>query len=285
MNFKVLKTFCDAVDSGSFSRAAQLNGVTQSAVSQQLANLERELSAILLDRGRGLVVPTEAGKALYEGAQEILRCWEQMLFSVRSVSDEIRGVVRVGTIYSVGFDLLYPYIRRFLRDYPQVNLQVEYTRWSRINAAVLSGEMDLGVVAYPERRRSLEIIPFADQELGLVCAPTHRLARRREKFVAFEAKIPTRVYIDRTLRRHGVAVDVAMEFDNIETLKRAVEVDAGLSILPLDNVTREIAAGLLAYVRFGDREKWVRRIGIIRRVGKAATPAERALLELLSRRN
>jgi DNA-binding transcriptional LysR family regulator len=153
--------------------------------------------------------------------------------------------------------------------------------------------MDLGVVACPQKRRSLEIIPFADQELGLVCTPTHRLARRRrirpgelagEKFVAFEEKIPTRVCIDRILRSHGVAVDVAMEFDNIETLKRAVEVDAGLSILPLDNVTREVAAGLLAYVRFGDRKKWVRRVGIIRRAGKAATPAERALLELLSRR-
>jgi DNA-binding transcriptional LysR family regulator len=292
MNFKVLKTFCDAVDCGSFSRAAQLNGVTQSAVSQQLAGLERELSSVLLNRGRGMVVPTEAGNALYQGAQEILRLWERTLGQLRSASDEIRGVVRVGTIYSVGFDLLYPYVRRFLRDYPEVNLQVEYTRWSRINAAVISGEMDLGVVAYPRNHRSLEIIPFTDQELGLVCAPSHRLARRSriqpaalrgEQFVAFEPSIPTQAYIDKVLRGCRVKVDVVMAFDNIETLKRAVEVDAGVSILPVDNVTREVAAGLLAYVRFQDRRKWVRRIGIIRRVGKAATPAERALLELLSR--
>ena len=294
MNFKVLKTFCDAVDSGSFSRAAQINGVTQSAVSQQLASMERELSVVLLSRGAGLTVPTEAGKAFYEGAQEILRRWEQMLGQIRSASDEIRGVVRVGTIYSVGFDLLYPYIRRFLRDYPEVNLQVEYTRWSRINAAVIGGEMDLGVVAYPAKGRSLEVIPFADQELGLVCAPGHRLARRSriraaeldgERFVAFEPNIPTRVQIDKLLRGHRVKVSVAMEFDNIETLKRAVEINVGVSILPADNVTREVDAGLLAYVRFDDRSKWSRRIGIIRRVGKPPSPPEEALLVMLSRQS
>jgi len=294
MNFKALKTFCDAVDSGSFSRAAQLNGVTQSAVSQQLAGLERELSVVLLNRGAGLVVATEAGKAFYEGAQEILRRWEKMLGQIRSASDEIRGVVRVGTIYSVGFDLLYPYIRRFLRDYPEVNLQVEYTRWSRINAAIVGGEMDLGVVAYPVKGRSLEVIPFTDQELGVVCAPGHRLARRSriqaaelagEKFVAFESNIPTRVHIDKLLRARRVKVDVAMEFDNIETLKRAVEIDVGVSILPADNVAREVATGLMAYVRFQDRKKWTRRIGIVRRVGKALSPAEEALLVMLSRQS
>jgi len=290
MNIKVMKTFCDAVDTGSFSRAAQLSGVTQSAVSQQLAGLERELSVVLLNRGGGLVVPTEAGKAFYEGAQEMLRRWERVIWQIRSTSDQIRGVVRVGTIYSVGFDVLYPYIRRFLRDYPEVNLQVEYSRWSRINAAVIAGEMDIGVVAYPRKRRSLEVIPFTDQELGMVCAPGHRLARRArirpadlkgEKFVAFEANIPTRTHIDRVLRRHRVRVDVAMEFDNIETLKRAVEVDAGVSILPLDNVAREVDVGLLAFVRFRAPDGWVRHIGIIRRVGKQASPGEQAFLEQL----
>ena len=291
MNIKVLKTFCDAVDTGSFSRAAEIAGVTQSAVSQQLAGLERELSVVLLNRGAGLVVCTGAGKAFYDGAREILRRWEQMIGQIRSASDEIRGTVRVGTIYSVGFGVLYPYIRRFLRDYPEVNLQVEYARWSRINAAVIAGEMDMGIVAYPQKRRSLEVIPFADQELGVVCAPGHRLARRGrisprdlkgEKFVAFEANIPTRTHIDRALKRHRVRVDVAMEFDNIETLKRAVEVDAGLSILPKDNVAREVDAGLLAYIRFRDTGGWVRHIGIVRRVGRQPSAAERVFLEQLA---
>lgn len=290
MNLKVLKTFCDAVDCASFSRAAQLNGVTQSAVSQQLAGLERELSVVLLNRGAGLLVPTEAGKALYEGAQEILRRWEQTLGRTRSVRDEVRGVVRVGTIYSVGFDLLYPYIRRFLRDYPEVNLQVEYTRWSRINAAVIGGEMDLGVVAYPQKRRSLEVIPFADQELGLVCAPSHRLARRRrispaalrgEDFIAFEAQIPTRAYIDRVLRSYRVQVNVAMEFDNIETLKRAIEVDTGLSILPIASVERSVADGYLACVPFRNQTAWVRPIAVLRQRGKLAGQAENTFLEMI----
>lgn len=291
MNIKVLKTFCDAADTGSFSRAAQMNGVTQSAVSQQLAGLERELNVVLLNRGGGAVTPTEAGRALYEGAREVLHTWERTLGQLRSTTDKVRGVVRVGTIYSVGFDVLHPYVRRFLQAYPEANLQIEYTRWTRINAEVIRGEMNLGVVAYPQRHRSLEVLPFVEQELVVVTDPPHRLAGRKsvrpedlagEPFVAFENQIPTRVHIDRELKRHKVSVTVSSEFDNIETLKRAVEVGVGVSIVPRDNVTREVAAGVLCALRFRERRGWTRQIGIIRRVGRERSPAEQAFLDLLT---
>ncbi len=290
MNLDVLKTFCDLVDTGSFSKAAEANYVSQSAVSQQLAKLERDLGTQLISRGGGLVVPTEAGRAFYQGAVEILRRYEQLQGEVRSASDAVRGVLRVGTIYSVGFYLLAPHIRRFIQAHPEVNLYVEYTRWNRIYAAVLSGEMNLGVVAYPEKHRSIEIIPLASEELVVVCAPEHRLAKRRrvvpadlngERFVAVESGIPTRRYIDRQLRRCHVAVEVAMEFDNVETLKRAVEVNAGLSILPRDNIENEVKAGALCYVRFRDPARWYRPLGVLRRRGRAAGPAERMFLSLL----
>ena len=211
MNLAVLKTFCDLVDTGSFSRAAEANFVSQSAVSQQLAKLERELSTQLISRGGGVIAPTEGGKAFYEGAKTILRQYEQMLGEVKSAADAVRGVLRVGTIYSVGFYLLDPYVRKFLQAHPEVDLHVEYTSWNRIYAAVASGEMDLGVVAFPEKHRSIEIIPFAKEDLGLVCSPKHRLANKGkvepadlhgEKFVGFHQNIPTRRYIDRMLKRH-----------------------------------------------------------------------------------
>ena len=84
MNIDVLRTFCDLVDTGSFSKAAEANYISQSAVSQQLAKLERDLSVQLISRGGGMVAPTEAGKAFYEGAREILRRFEQMQGEVRS---------------------------------------------------------------------------------------------------------------------------------------------------------------------------------------------------------
>jgi DNA-binding transcriptional LysR family regulator len=290
MNLAVLKTFCDLVDTGSFSRAAEANFVSQSAVSQQLAKLERELSTQLISRGGGVVAPTEGGKAFYEGAKTILRQYEQMLGEVKSAADAVRGVLRVGTIYSVGFYLLDPYVRKFLLAHPEVDLHVEYTSWNRIYAAVASGEMDLGVVAFPEKHRSIEIIPFAKEDLGLVCSPKHRLANKGkvepadlhgEKFVGFHQNIPTRRYIDRMLKRHKTEVIIVSEFDNAELLKRAVEINAGVSILPRDNVQREIAYGDMVYVPFSDGDKWLRPLGILRRRGKAPGPAERMFLSIL----
>ncbi len=290
MNIDVMKTFCDLVDTGSFSKAAEANYVSQSAVSQQLAKLERDLSTQLISRGAGLVAPTEAGKALYEGAREILRRYEQLLGEVRSAADSVRGVLRVGTIYSVGFYLLDPFIRKFLRGHPEVNLHVEYARWNRIYTAVINGEMDMGVVACPEKHRSVEIVPLANEELVAVFAPSHPLARKKsiepadlrgQKFIAFEANIPTRRHIDRLLKDSQVDVNVVMEFDNIELLKRAIAVESGISILPRENVDREATYGELAYARFRDGEKWNRPVGIVRRRGRAPSPAERMFLAIL----
>jgi len=290
MNIEVLKTFCDLVDTGSFSKAADMNYLSQSAVSQQLAKLERNLSVQLINRGGGIVSPTDAGKAFYAGAMEILHRYEQLMGEVRSAADSVRGVLRVGTIYSAGFYLLDPYVRRFIQQHPEVNLHVEYTSSARIYAAIIGGQMDLGVVAFPEKQRSIEIIPLTSEELVLVCYPNHRLAGRKwvtpadlngENFVAFQENIPTRRHIDRVLRSEGVEVKVVMEFDNIELLKRAVYVEAGVSILPLDNVQREAQYGDLAYARFREAQKWHRPVGIIRHRGKAPGPAERMFLGIL----
>ena len=290
MNLEVLKTFCDLVDKASFSKAAEINYISQSAVSQQLARLERDLGTQLISRSGGLIVPTEAGRAFYEGASEILRRYERLLGEVRSAATALRGVLRVGTIYSVGFHMLAPYIRRFLKAHPEVNLYVEYTRWNRIYEAVINGEMNLGVVAYPEKHRSIVITPMASEELVMACSPEHRLAGRRwiepaqlngEKFAAFEKNVPTRRYIDRALRKCGVSVEIVTELDSVETLKRAVEVNAGLSILPRDNIEAEVKSGDLAFARFRDRSLWLRKLGIIRRRGRAPSPAERMFLSLL----
>ncbi|MFP4432898.1 MAG: LysR family transcriptional regulator [Phycisphaerae bacterium] len=289
MHTDVMKTFCDLVDAGSFSKAAEMNFISQSAVSQQLAKLERELSVQLISRGGGLVAPTEAGRAFYDGCKDIIRRHEQLLGEVRAAADAVRGVLRVGTIYSVGFYLLDPYVREFLQAHAEVNLHVEYTRWNRINAAIVSGEMDLGIVACPEKQRSIEILPLTSEEMVAVFAPGHPLAGRDcigveelegETVVAFEAGIPTRVFIDKLLRKHGVTVNIEMEFDNIELLKRALEVGSGVGILPVGNIQREADRGDLAFARI-DGDEWRRPIAILRRRGKAASPAERMFLSVL----
>jgi len=293
MNIEVMKTFCDLVETGSFSKAAEANFISQSDVSQQLAKLEKDFGTQLINRGRGLVQPTEAGRAFYQGAKDIVRRFEQLGGEVRSVADAIRGVLRVGTIYSVGFSLLDPYVRRFLELHPDVDLHVEYTHSNCIYASVLNGQMDLGFVAYPEKHRSIEIIPFVTEQLVVVCPPSHPFAQRQQvrvgelsgmRFVGFEQGVPTRRYIDKLLKQHGVEVDIVLAFDNIELLKRAIEVGSGVSILPLDNVQREARYGDLAYVRIEDSACWTRPISVLRRRGRSPAPAEKALLELLRER-
>ena len=290
MNIAVIKTFCDLVDTGSFSRAAEANGVSQSAVSQQVAALERDFSTRLLTRGGGFTSPTDAGKAFYRGAREILRRYEQTLAEVRALEKSVRPILRIGTIYSVGFYLLDEYVRRFLKSHPEVTLDVAYARWNEITAAVLDGDMDMGIVAFPEKQRSIETIPFATEQMAMVCSPEHHLADRPtiepsdlkgERFVAFEAAVPTRRFIDRVLKAARVTVEVTMEFDNNETLKRAVEANAGLSILPETNVLREAEAGHLRIVPFSDPSRWVRQLAIIRRRGRSHSDADMLFLRAL----
>ena len=291
MDTDVMKTFCDLVETGSFSRAAEANFVSQSAVSQQLAKLERQFSTQLMDRGGGMVSPTSAGQALYKGAKDIVRRHEQLIGEIRSVADSVRGILRVGTIYSVGFYLLDPYVRTFLKRHPEVNLHVSYTNWHQIYASIISGDMDLGVVACGEKRRSVEIIPLASEELVAVFSPDHELAEREvidpaslsgENFVAFEANIPTRRHIDRMLKRAKIEVNIVMEFDNNELLKRAIMVGSGVGILPRDNVEREVAYGDLACARLAGRgNEWTRPVGIVRRRGESLTPAGSMFLGLL----
>jgi DNA-binding transcriptional LysR family regulator len=292
MNINVMKTFCDLVDSGGFSRAAESNFISQSAVSQQLAKLESDLGVQLISRGGGLVTPTEAGKAFYRGAREILHRHEQLLGEVKSAADAVRGVLRVGTIYSVGFYLLDSYVRRFMREHSEVDLHLEYTGWNRICAAVIGGEMDLGVLACPEKNRSLEIVPLVSEELVVVCSSAHRLALRRtleprelagEAFVGFAENIPTRRHIDKLLKAARTEVNIAIEFDNIELLKRAIMVGAGLSILPKGNVETECARGDLAFIRFGDAKNWTRPVAMVRRRGKKPTPAAQKFLAMLKK--
>lgn len=290
MNLDVMRTFCDLVDTGSFSKAAEANDISQSAVSQQIAKVEKDLGMVLLERKGGVVAATAAGHEFYQGSREILRRHEQLLGEVSSAMDAVRGVLRVGTIYSVGFSLLDPYIRRFLSEHPEVRLHVEYTHWDHIYSEVGNGDMDLGVVACPQKHRAVEALPMTSEQLVLVTDPQHPLAGARsvhprqiadEPFVAFTGGIPTRRTIDRLLRSYRVSAKVTMQFDNIQLLKRAIRSGKGVSILPEDNVQREVRKGWLATATLESPDKWVRPIAIVRRRGRPPGPAERMFLGIL----
>lgn len=292
MHIETLKTFCDVIDAGSFSKAARLNFVSQSAVSQQLSALERRYDRKLLERGRGRpLAPTEAGRLLYAEGKAILARFTALDQKLRQRPETMTGTVRVATVYSVGLHALPPYIKQFLRAHPQVNVRVEYARTDKVSEACLEGTIDFGIVAHPPRRPQLEVTLLKPDPLVLVCSPEHPLARQRrvtlsrlqgEPFVAFDRDVPTRKAIDRLLKEHGVSVTIVTEFDNIETIKRSVEAGLGVSILPQNTIRNEAKAKTLSALGFSDGP-FTRSIGIIRRKGRELTPTTQAFLDLLTR--
>jgi DNA-binding transcriptional LysR family regulator len=289
MHIETLRTYCDLVETGSFSLAAKRNRVTQSAVSQQLRALEQRYGTRLLERApHSRARPTEAGRRLHHGLVALLETLDGLERGLREPTGVIAGSVRVSTVYSVGLHTLPRAMKRFLQRHPQVSLRLEYRRTDQVVDACLAGETDFGIVALPARRPQLEIVALREDELVIVVAPEHRLARKQqlsladlddEAFIAFERDIPTRKLIDRALRRSGASVNYAMELDNVETIKRSVEAGLGLSILPLPAIAHEVRAGTLRARRF--REGPLQRpIGLLHRKNRELSPAARAFLAI-----
>ena len=291
MQIETLKIFCDLVETESFSQAAEMNFVTQSAVSQQVRGLEEKFKRRLLERVRGRrdISLTDAGKSFYEESRNVLAAYEILHERMRSLDETVSGVVRVGTVYSIGLHELPPVVRRFMELYPSAKIDLEYSRTTRIVRDVLSGSIELGIVAYPEKRRGLQIVALPGDRLMLICSPSHPLAARKKvraaelsgyDFVHFERDIPTRRATDRIFKAHNVTVNRVAEFDNIETIKRAVEVGFGLAIVPRPSVLDEQRSGQLAVITLVEPE-WTRTVGIIHRSDRALGIAARKFIELL----
>src|SRR5918997_4267399 len=224
MQIETLKIFCDLVETRSFSQAAERNFVTQSAVSQQVRALEERFKRRLLERVRGRreLHLTPAGEAFYESSREVLRAYAELEESMRTLTGTVSGTVRVATVYSVGLHELPTPVREFMSRYPQAKIDLEYSRTTRVVRDVLGGTVELGVVAFPEKRRGLTVVPLPGDRLVLICPPAHPLAARRkvkatelndQDFVLFERDIPTRRATDRILKSHNVTVRRVAEFD------------------------------------------------------------------------
>ena len=291
MQIETLKIFSDLVETQSFSQAAEMNFVTQSAVSQQVRGLEEKFKRRLLERVRGRreVRLTPAGEAFYQGCRDVMAAYNGLEERMRSLTGRVSGTVRVATVYSVGLHELPPAVRRFMALYPEAKIDLEYARTTRIVRDVLSGALELGVVAYPEKKRGLEVVELNGDRLVLICPPQHPLATRKkvkaselhnQDFVLFERDIATRRHTDRILRANGTAVRRVAEFDNIETIKRAVEVNFGLAIVPRPSVLDEQRSGQLAVVSLAEPE-WKRSIGVIYRSDRTLGTAARKFIDLL----
>jgi DNA-binding transcriptional LysR family regulator len=264
-------------------------------VSQQVRGLEEKFKRRLLERMRGgrEVGLTEDGEVFYQESRQIVAAYVHLKERMRTLTGTVSGTVHVATVYSIGLHELPAVIRRFMAEHPEAKIDLEYSRTTRIVRDVLAGTVELGIVAYPEKKRGLTVVPLGGDRLVLICPPGHPLAKHKklrardlnnQDFVLFERDIPTRRAIDRILRAHGVSVKRVAEFDNIETIKRAVEVGIGAAIVPSPSVIDEARVGSLAVVALAEPE-WTRAVGVIYRSDRTLGTAAKKFIELLKEKS
>jgi DNA-binding transcriptional LysR family regulator len=289
MQLETIKVFCDLINLGSFSKAAEANEVSQPTVSRLVHQLEERLGGQLIDRSKRPLQSTALGQAYYEGCKRLLEQYTELEISLRRAQGERSLTVRVAAIYSVGLGDMGHYVERFQVDNRHAKVQMEYLHPDQVYQRVRAEQADLGLVSFPCRSRELTVLSWREEEMVVVCAPGHPLACFKridparldgEKYVAFDKGLVIRREVDRFLRERGVKTDVAFEFDNIETIKKAVEVGAGFALLPEPTIRQELHAGTLLSLRL-DGARMVRPLGIIHRRQHPLGSATRAFIDLL----
>jgi DNA-binding transcriptional LysR family regulator len=288
MQVEALKLFCDAVRLQSFTRAAEENHVTQSTISQTIQLLEKHLGVVLIDRSLRPWKITAQGKIYYDGCKQLLERNDELERKVKGHADKMGSVVKLACIYSVGLRHMNYYCEKFAKQYPESRINLEYMHPNRILESILSEEIDFGILSFPQATRHVNVIPWQSESMVLACHPNHLFAKRKEidlpkitneKFVAFNKELIIRKEVDRFLKLHNTFVDVTLEFDNIEAIKRAIEAGSGISILPSPTLEREVKEGTLAEVAI--RPKGFKRpLGIVHLRGKLFNSNMKQFLKL-----
>ncbi len=284
-----LKVFCDLIETQSFSKTAILNSVTQSAVSQQLKSIEKRQGKQLIERTKRRLTLTAEGEIFYRYARDIVQRYEEMEHRIQALDGVVSGTVRLASIYSVGMLELAPFLKTYLKAYPRVNFRLQYDQVQKIYDDVGNGEVDLGIVPYPHTQRNVDVIPFTQDQMVVIMHPDHDLASRNTfapkelnqfPLVLFTSETPTRRAIDRFFKKYRVRPNIVMELDHIATIKHAVEVDIGISVVPLNAIEQELARNTLARLHFVDRD-FERPLGILFRRGRSLSVATQKLLDIL----
>ncbi len=289
MDLRNAEIFCEIVACRSFSKAAESHDISQSSASQLVNQLEKQLGTLLIDRSKRPFELTMAGEVYYEGCRELLASYRKIEDRLQRMHNRVAGHVRIAAIYSVGLLQMNAYVRRYQKLYPDVELQLEYLHPDEVYSRVIQDEADLGLVSFPRDGGELSSISWQEQPMVLVVPPEHRLAGRKsveacemdgEQFVGFTADLTIHKRMDRWLKQAHVTVNVVHHFDNIENIKRAVEIGSGISLLPLPTVRRETELGSLCAIELKDA-LWFRPLGIVHRRHKTFRTAVAKFVELL----
>ena len=291
MTLANLRLIRDVAHHRSVSKAARLQELSQSAASQAIQELERDLEIELFDRSRRPLAITPAGKLYLEYCRDVLRREDELRTALDVLKKQANGVVRLAAIYSVGLSEITEIEAEFLKVFPHAELQISYKRPERVWEAVEEDQADLGLMSYAESSREVVAISWRDEEMVAAVGPNHRLASQKtvaaselegEAFIGFDDDLPIQAEIEKYLRDHKVRVEMTLRFDNIGMIKEAVGHGVGISIMPARVMRDEVRDSRLHALRF-DPPELFRPVRIIHRRRKVFSEVARGLLELLQR--
>jgi DNA-binding transcriptional LysR family regulator len=289
VSFSDLKLFREIAVTRSMSRGAAHCGVSQSAASQHVQEVERRLGLPVFDRARRPLELTPAGKLYAEFCRDVLERERELELNLESLRAEFGGKTRVASIYSIGLSEMSRLQDEFATRHPAAHLHVEYMRPDKIYEALMNDSADLGLVSYPVPSRDIAVIPWRNEEMQVAVPPSHPFASRDvvypedlngQDFIAFDEDLSIRRELDRFLRAQGIDVNAVMHFDNIGMIKEAVALGSGISILPARTMQAEIAQGRLAAIRL-QAPDLMRPVGVVHRKRKRFNRATQSFLELL----
>ena len=283
-----VKVFCEVAAHRSFSRGARAAGVTQSAASQRVVALEREVGTQLVDRSTRPLRLTVAGEAYYRGCRELVDRYEQLCEQLTGNGSQVGGEVTIAAIYSAGINLLNRVKSDFEAEHPRTTIHVDYLQPEAVYERVRQGQCDFGILSYPQSWRGLASIPLREEVMAVVCRADHPLAQAGgldasdlagQDMVGFDQNLPISGHIQRYLGRHGVRAAPVNSFDNIDTIKTYLADGGAVAILPQRTVRREVERGILAAVAL--RPQLVRPMGVVHPRLSEFRPLAKVVIEYL----
>ncbi|HEX8117005.1 MAG TPA: LysR substrate-binding domain-containing protein, partial [Pyrinomonadaceae bacterium] len=277
------------IEEGSFSKAADVVGRTQPAVSIAVRRLEEEVGALLLDRSQKTPTLTEAGRRIQDYAQRILTLRDQARETVAELRELKRGRVRIGANESTSLYLLPQVILAFRERHPDVKVEIYRHVSERLPREVLERNVDFAVLAFEPTDRDLESFCVLRDELSLILNPEHPLAKRgevtveelgRESFLAHNVRTASRNKVIEVFAEHHTPLNITLELATVETIKRFVQLNVGLAFVPHMCVAEELERGTLATVPVRDLS-YTRRLYVTHRRNATFSHAAAAFLAAL----
>ncbi|GIN90703.1 LysR family transcriptional regulator [Siminovitchia terrae] len=266
-----LAVFIAVAEKKNFSRAAEELHMTQPAVSQYIQAFEREVGTRLLERTNKYVKLNKAGEVVYDHAKEIIGLYTKMQRLVDDLTNKTSGPLAIGASYTFGEYILPHVIANMLEDHPLVTPTISIGNTRDIAELVSKHQMDVGIVEGDFQHDKLVIEPFAEDNMFIVAAPDHRLAKMKkvipqdleeERWIVREVGSGTRKAADNMFESLKISPEHLMEFGSIQLIKESVEAGLGISLLSQWAINKELSAGTLKKVQV-DALPFTRKFSIV----------------------